>query len=75
MAAITFSGFNNIDFNMVVTAIMQQERQPLTTLETQKSAYEAQKTAFGTLATKLTSIQSAIETLKSNSAVNSLAAA
>lgn len=74
MAAITFSGFNNIDFNMVVTAIMQQERQPLTTLETQKSAYETQKTAFGTLATKLTSIQSAIETLKSNSAVNSLAA-
>lgn len=74
MAAITFSGFNNIDFNMVVTAIMQQERQPLTTLETQKTAYETQKSAFGTLATKLTSIQAAIETLKSNSAVNSLAA-
>ena len=74
MAAITFSGFNNIDFNMVVTAIMQQERQPLTTLETQKTAYETQKSAFGTLATKLTSIQSAIETLKSNSAVNSLTA-
>ena len=29
MAAITFSGFNNIDFNAVVTAIMQQERHNL----------------------------------------------
>ena len=74
MAAITFSGFNNIDFNMVVTAIMAQERQPLTTLETQKTAYETQKTAFGTLATKLTAIQSAIETLRADSGVTSLTA-
>jgi len=74
MAAITFSGFNNIDFNMVVTAIMAQERQPLTTLETQKTAYDTQKTAFGTLATKLTSIQSAIENLRTRSAVSSLSA-
>ena len=74
MAAITFSGFNNIDFNMVVTAIMAQERQPLTTLETQKTAYETQKTAFGTLATKLSAIQSAVDALKTGSAVNSLSA-
>ena len=74
MAAITFSGFNNIDFNMVVTAIMAQERQPLTTLETQKTAYETQKTAFGTLATKLSAIQSAVDTLKTGSAVSSLSA-
>jgi flagellar hook-associated protein 2 len=73
MAAVTFSGFNNIDFNSVVSAIMAQERQPLTTLETQKTAYETQKTAFGTLAGRLSAVQSAVETLASGNAVAGLA--
>ena len=73
MAAVTFSGFNNIDFNAVVSAIMAQERQPLTTLETQKSAFETQKTAFGTLAGRLTAVQSAVESLASDNAVAGLA--
>ena len=54
MAAVTFSGFNNIDFNQVVSAIMEQERQPLTTLQTRHSTLDTQKTAFGTLAGRLT---------------------
>jgi flagellar hook-associated protein 2 len=74
MAAVTFSGFNNIDFNQVVTAIMAQESQPLTALQTQKSDLDTQKTAFGTLATRLTSLQTAIETLATSSGVGSLAA-
>ena len=74
MAAVTFSGFNNIDFNQVVTAIMAQESQPLTALQTQKSDLDTQKTAFGTLAGKLTSLQTAIETLDTSSGVSSLAA-
>ena len=73
MAAVTFSGFNNIDFNAVVSAIMAQERQPLTTLESQKSAFETQKTAFGTLAGRLTAVQSAVELLASDNAVAGLA--
>jgi flagellar hook-associated protein 2 len=74
MAAVTFSGFNNIDFNMVVNAIMQQESQPLTALQTQKSDLDTQKTAFGTLATKLTAVQTALDSLMSSSGVTALAA-
>jgi flagellar hook-associated protein 2 len=74
MAAVTFSGFNNIDFNQVVSAIIAQERQPVARLETQQSALETQKTAFGTLATKLTAVQSAIAGLADDSAVASLTA-
>ena len=29
MAAVTLSGFNGIDFNTIITAIMQSESQPL----------------------------------------------
>ena len=74
MAAVTFSGFNNIDFNQVVSAIMAQERQPLTRLETQQSALETQKTAFGTLATRLTAIQSALDAVTSSSGISALTA-
>jgi flagellar hook-associated protein 2 len=73
MAAVTFSGFNNIDFNTVVNAIIAQERQPLTTLETQKSTLDSQRAAFGTLAGRLTAVQSAIDALKRESGVGSLA--
>ena len=69
MAAITFSGFNNIDFNQVVTAIMAQERQPLARLETQQSALKTQNSAFGTLASRLSSLQSAITVIGVSSAV------
>jgi flagellar hook-associated protein 2 len=69
MAAITFSGFNNIDFNQVVTAIIAQERQPLGTLETQQSTLKTQTTAFGTLASRLSGLQSAIAVLSEPSAV------
>jgi flagellar hook-associated protein 2 len=69
MAAITFSGFNNIDFNQVVTAIMAQERQPLRTLETQQSTLKTQNGAFGTLASRLSNLQSAITVLGGSTAV------
>ena len=60
---ITFSGFNSIDFNQILNAVMQQERAPLTRLETQKKTLETQNTAFSTLAGKLSSLESAIENL------------
>ena len=37
---ITFSGFNNIDFNLVVNSLMQQASQPLTSLQTQQKALQ-----------------------------------
>ncbi len=60
---ITFSGFNSIDFNQILEAVMVQERAPLTRLETHKKTLETQNTAFSTLAGKLSSLQTAIENL------------
>jgi flagellar hook-associated protein 2 len=60
---ITFSGFNSIDFNQVLEAVMIQERSPLTRLETQKKTLESQNTAFSTLAGKLATLETAIENL------------
>lgn len=68
MGSITFGGFNNIDFSVVLNAIMQQERLPLKALETQKQTLQAQNTAFATYATRLGALESTAETLaKSNS--------
>jgi flagellar hook-associated protein 2 len=67
---ITFSGFNQIDFNMILQAVMQQERRPLTNLENQKKTLETQNTAFTTLTGKLSTMETAIKNLKE---VNSLA--
>jgi flagellar hook-associated protein 2 len=67
---ITLSGFNNIDFSMILNAIMQQERVPVTQLETQKVALQAQKSAFGTLASKLAALDAAAEALTKSTAFN-----
>jgi flagellar hook-associated protein 2 len=60
---ITFSGFNNIDFGMVLNAIMQQERAPITAIEAQRSSLQAQNTAFATLATRLGTLRDAAANL------------
>jgi flagellar hook-associated protein 2 len=65
---ITFSGFNKIDFNMILNAVMTQERAPLTALETQKKALDTQTTAFATLATKLGKLESAAKDLAGGTA-------
>jgi flagellar hook-associated protein 2 len=70
---ITLSGFNQIDFNMILNAIMLQERQPVVALETEQRALEAQKTAFGTLASRLGSLESAAEALVDADAFNATA--
>lgn len=60
---VTLSGFNNIDFNAVLSAIMQQERLPVAQLETEKRTLESQKALFGTLASRLATLQSAVSDL------------
>lgn len=67
---ITFSGFNSIDWNQILEAVMAQERQPVARLETQKSTLESQRTAFGTLLTRLTTLQAAIDKLASANSFN-----
>jgi len=71
---ITFSGFNKIDWNMVLDAVMAQERQPIARLETQKRTLEAQETAFGTLAGKLATLEAALDTLKETDSLSVLTA-
>jgi flagellar hook-associated protein 2 len=71
---ITLSGFNNIDFSSIVTALMQIERQPVTQLQQQQSALNGQKNFFGEFASKLASLESAIGNLKGAGAFSGRAA-
>lgn len=68
MSAVTFSGFNNIDFTLILNSMMAQERLPLETLKIQQSSLRTQSTAFATLATKLGSLGSAASALVSKTA-------
>src|SRR5262245_15523006 len=63
MAAISFSGFNNIDFSTVLTAIMTQESQPLNTLAAKQTALNTESAAYRTLATRLSTLDSAANAL------------
>jgi flagellar hook-associated protein 2 len=62
-SAITFSGFNNIDFNSVLNALMTQASQPLFTLQNRQASLQKQVTTFGTLNSRITAVQSAAEAL------------
>src|SRR5262245_54147779 len=73
-SGITFSGFNNIDFNTILNAIMQQESQPLTALQTRQKALQATDTTYGQLATKLDTLQTATSALSKNSSFITYAA-
>lgn len=70
---ITFSGFNDIDFNQVLTALMQQASQPLTALEDRQKALRSQVTGFNALNTSVSSLRSAADALSSLAAVSTLA--
>ena len=56
---ITLSGFNNIDFNLILTSIMTQESQPLQALQTRQAALQSKASSFGTLATRVSALQTA----------------
>ncbi len=60
---ITFSGFNNIDFNVVVNSLMQQASQPLNSLQTQQKNLQSQVGSLDTLATLVSSLRSAADAL------------
>lgn len=65
---ITFSGFNNVDFGMILNALMEQERTPLRSLETQRTNLQRQGTAYSTLATRVSSLETAAAALHKDSA-------
>jgi flagellar hook-associated protein 2 len=70
---ITFSGFNNIDFNTVLNSLMQQASQPLTALQNQQQDLKTQVSNFDALNTRLSSLRSAADALGSLSSVSTLA--
>lgn len=65
---ITLSGFNNIDFKVVLDAIMEQERVPLNALQEQQSSLNARSAEFADLATRLGTLGSAVDGLDDTSA-------
>ena len=66
---VTFSGFNKIDFGMILDAVMVQESQPLTELETQQKTLQTRATTYRTLASRLSTFQSAVEALADPAAI------
>ena len=60
---VTFSGFNNIDFNLVLTSLMQQASVPLTSLQTQQKALQTQSTNLDKLSALVASVRSAADAL------------
>jgi flagellar hook-associated protein 2 len=75
MPSVTLSGFNNIDFSAILEAVMVQERAPFTALGTKKAVLQQQNSQFGALAGKLSSLQSAAESLSSPDSLSVLSAA
>ncbi|MEO7191714.1 MAG: flagellar filament capping protein FliD [Vicinamibacterales bacterium] len=73
-SAITFSGFNNVDFNLILNSLMQQASQPLTTLQNRQTALQSQVGTYGTLATRVSAMESAASDLGDLSAVDTFAA-
>lgn len=70
---ITFSGFNDIDFNMVLNALMTQASQPLNSLQTRQNALKSQLTTFDTLRTRIESLRSAASALGSLNSISTTA--
>jgi flagellar hook-associated protein 2 len=60
---ITFSGFNNIDFNVVLNSLMQQASVPLTSLQTQQKTLQTRVTGFDTLSSNVKALSSAAAAL------------
>jgi flagellar hook-associated protein 2 len=73
-STITFSGFNDIDFNTVLNALMTQASQPLTRLQTQQSALETQISSFDTLRSRISTLKSAADGLSTLASVTTVTA-
>lgn len=71
---ISFSGFNGFDFGAMVNAIMAQERQPLTALQTQQTALKTRTEQLQTLATRVGAVESAARALTSQTGISAFAA-
>ncbi|MES1255910.1 MAG: flagellar filament capping protein FliD, partial [Acidobacteriota bacterium] len=71
---ISFSGFNNIDFGSIVTALMTQASVPLKNLQTKQTNLGTQVANFKNLGTQLSAVQAAAAALSTAGAITSFAA-
>lgn len=68
MATISSPGLGSgLDINGIITKLMQVESQPLTALATKEASYQAKLSAFGSMKGALSSLQTAVATLKNSS--------
>lgn len=67
---ITFSGFNDIDFNVVLNAMMAQASAPLTALQNQQAALKSRISSFDSLRGRIDTLKTAAEKLGSLSSVS-----
>lgn len=72
---ITFSGFNNIDFNMILESVMKQARGPLTALETRQAGFKAQLTGLSKLTSQANTLRQAAEDLADSTVGDTVTAA
>ena len=68
---INFSGFNNIDFSVVLNAVMRQERAPVVALEVSKSELTAKAAEYASLSTKVADLEAAVKKLSVSDAFGS----
>jgi len=66
-SGITFSGFNSIDFGLILNTIMQAESAPLTTLQKRQTTLKSQVNNLGTFSSRLTTLQNAAAALSTPS--------
>jgi flagellar hook-associated protein 2 len=64
---VTLSGFNSIDFNLILTSIMTQESQPLTALQSRQSALKSRASTFDQLTSRVAALQQAAAKLTGDS--------
>ena len=74
-AGINFTGFNGIDFNAIVDAMMAQESLPLNSLQKQQKSAQSKDAALATLGTQIGSMQSNAKDLASASVFEDVTAA
>jgi len=69
--AISSAGIGSgLDVNSIVTSLMNVERQPLTTVSKQKTDYQSQISAYGTMKSALSTFQTAVKALSSPAKFN-----
>src|SRR5437868_2080634 len=74
MAAITLSGANGIDFSVILNAVMQQESQPLTTMQADQTKVQNRDAAYVSLGALVTAMQTPVTSLTSEMAFTNVAA-